>query len=525
MDLKFTKETITVKETVLDNCFEQAVETDYILPDYYPDIFRVIKCRIMPRIVSHSIIGNDLSTGDKTDKKLCYDTETLIRVWYLSENSKVINCIDQKMSFSKNVELKLSCENPEIYICPKSDYVNCRVVNQRRLEIRGAISTKIKVIDAKEQNIISDAVGCNIQLKKNMLCFPAKRLVASKKITVIEELELGIAKPPIISVIKSDCKIISKEHKAISNKLVVKGEAEIDMLYTCSKEDEHGIEGMKFSIPFSQIIDLEGVDESFDIEVNITQSGCDIVPKGSGEATSFECELVLMVSCVATNSKSCEIIEDAYSTCYNCELVTGDVKIDEIVKSFSESINCKSTLNLNDTEISSVIDCGCEISNISSHLSQDTNCFIINGNVSFYSLIETKEGFPVMVEGDSIFEHSVEFNNSKANFVLEPKISVQSCNYTMTGNNSIEVISDILCEGEIKAKQSKTIITDIKINTDSKKLCNNSCALKLYYAEENEDIWDIAKKNSTSVQAILDENEMSAESFTEKGMLLIPIIN
>lgn len=521
MDLKFTKETITVKDTVLDNCFEQAVETDYILPDYYPDIFRVIKCHIMPRIVSHSIIGNDMSSDEK---KICYDTEALIRVWYLSENSKVINCIDQKLSFSKNVEVNISSENAEICLTPKTDYVNCRVVNQRRLDIRGAISTKIKVIDTKKQNIISDACGCNIQLKKNMLSFPAKRLVVSKKITVIEELELGIAKPPIISVIKSDCRIISKEHKAIANKLVVKGEAEVDMLYTCSKEDEHGIEGMKFSIPFSQIIDLEGVDDTFDIKLNIAQSGCDIVPKGSGESTSFECELILMVSCVATSTKTCDIIEDAYSTCYDCELVTGDVKIDEILKKFSDNINCKSTLNLNDSEISSVIDCGSEISNITSHFSNETNSFVINGNITFYGLVETKEGFPVMLESDSIFEYSLDCPNENCTTFIEPNISIQGCNYTMTGDNSMEVFADILVEGTVIDKQTKTIIIDIKVNTDTKKICNN-CALKLYYAEENEDIWNIAKKNSTSIQAILDENEMSTEKITDKGMLLIPIIN
>ena len=169
MDLKLSKETIAVKETVLDNCYEQAVETDYILPDYYPDIFRVLKCRIMPRIVSHSIIGNDLS-GDS--KKLSYELEAVIKVWYLSENSKVINCIEQKMSFSKSADAMISSSCPEISIIPKTDYVNCRVVNQRRLDIRGAVSTKIRICDEKKQSVVSDACGCNIQLKKSLISFP-----------------------------------------------------------------------------------------------------------------------------------------------------------------------------------------------------------------------------------------------------------------------------------------------------------------------------------------------------------------
>ena len=177
MDLKLSKETITAGEIVLESCYEQAVETDYILPDYYPDICRVIKCRIMPRIVSHSILGND-SSGES--KKLSYDTEALIRIWYLSENSKTIHCIEQKQKFSKSVDVSFVGSSPEICIRPKTDYVNCRVVNQRRLDIRGAISTKVKVCGEKKQSIVSDAEGDNIQLKKNLINFPAVRLKKSR---------------------------------------------------------------------------------------------------------------------------------------------------------------------------------------------------------------------------------------------------------------------------------------------------------------------------------------------------------
>ena len=505
-----------------NNGYEQAVETDYILPDYYPDIFRVLKCRIMPRIVSHSIIGNDLS-GDS--KKLSYELEAVIKVWYLSENSKVINCIEQKMSFSKSADAMISSSCPEISIIPKTDYVNCRVVNQRRLDIRGAVSTKIRICDEKKQSVVSDACGCNIQLKKSLISFPSGRLVASKKITVIEELELGIAKPPILSVIKADSKIISKECKAITNKLVAKGEALIDMLYTCSKDDEHGIESMKFSIPFSQIIDIDGIDESYDISLEIIPSGCDIITKGSSEATVFECELILLVSCVASKSITGDIVEDAYSTCYECEIETGELKLEAKQKTINDSTSCKNTLSVNDGEIAGVLDAGCEISNVSTHLSNEGDTYIINGNVNFSALVETKDGFPVIVEGDSIFEHTIKCTASPENCIIEPKISISGCNYNLSGEKSVEIIAEISVEGCIVERISRTVITDIRVNSDTKKEINSDCALKLYYADENEDIWEIAKRNSTSVAAIMEENEMTADKLTEKGMLLIPIIS
>ena len=73
MDLKLNREMLSMTRTILDASCEQAVEKDFLLPDYYPDIFRVLKCVIMPTVQSHSINGG----------KLSFDMAVLIRVLYV----------------------------------------------------------------------------------------------------------------------------------------------------------------------------------------------------------------------------------------------------------------------------------------------------------------------------------------------------------------------------------------------------------------------------------------------------------
>ena len=48
-------------------------------------------------------------------------------------------------------------------------------------------------------------------------------------------------------------------------------------------------------------------------------------------------------------------------------------------------------------------------------------------------------------------------------------------------------------------------------------------ALKLYFADDGEDIWDIAKKYKTSVSAVMEENDLGGDSVSGR-MLLIPIV-
>ena len=71
MEFKVNRETFTASQIALDTTVEQAVERDFVLPDYYPDIFRILKCRVIPKIMSHSINGekNDLRavSADKSN--------------------------------------------------------------------------------------------------------------------------------------------------------------------------------------------------------------------------------------------------------------------------------------------------------------------------------------------------------------------------------------------------------------------------------------------------------------------------
>ena len=68
-------------------------------------------------------------------------------------------------------------------------------------------------------------------------------------------------------------------------------------------------------------------------------------------------------------------------------------------------------------------------------------------------------------------------------------------------------------------------VTNIVIDDSAKKERDGDYAIKLYFGIENENVWDIAKRYSTSVEAIMEENELSGERLENGGMLLIPIVS
>ena len=518
MELKLNREVFTSSEVVLDTCLEQAVELDYILPDYYPDIFRIMKCKVMPRVVSHTISADD-------KKKITCEITAPVRIWYLTENSNYVNCIEQKLTFTKSAELMSECDNPSVSLSAKTDYINCRVINQRRIDIRGAISLKIKVNGEKKQSFIVGSNGGGIQLKKSFITYPAKRLVSTKRVTVIEELELGTAKPPIKSVIRADSEISSSEFKIISGKLVTKGEASVNMLYTCSRENGESVESMKFSVPFSQVLDMEQIDEHFDALLDITVTGCDISTKGVSKSEEFECELGLLLNCTAYKYETSEVVTDAYSTSYDSTYEVCETKLENMPVSISGSEQIKAQLSSKDGKISCVYDVWAEMGSVTSCFNHDNGEFIINGKVILCCMAANENGCPIYLETENVFEHSLPWDKSSTESSAEPKVKILSISYNLIDDENIEVKAEIDIGGFIRETTVRNLISEIKVDSESKKEDGKGYALKLYYADADEDIWEIAKRYSTSVAAICEENDITGDRVAEKTMLLIPIIS
>ena len=287
MELKLNRETVPAAEVIFDGVQEQSVELDYILPDYCPDIFRLIRCDTSPVITEWSVSGD----------RLTYELRCDIHILYCGEDGSEVQSVDQHRSFTKTVELGRSPVSPQVRLTPKTDHVNFRAVNKRRLDLRGAVSVKISVTGQQEQQVVSDAEGMNIQLKRRNVEFAASRLSAEKNVRIEEEMELSAAQPDISGILRCSCTAAECEVKLISGKLLAKGEADVELLY----RGGGNVETMSFSLGYSQIIDVEGLDDSFGCTVTAEVVSCDAAPVSDKEGNNrmVRCETELRLCCRA----------------------------------------------------------------------------------------------------------------------------------------------------------------------------------------------------------------------------------
>ncbi len=512
MDLKINREMIAVNECIFNGVQEQSVELDYILPDYYPDIFKLVKCCVTPSILSSSINGDTIS----------YELAADIKILYCSEKSSVLQCISQKQRYTKTVQLGESPDKPDINISAKTDHINCRVVNQRRIEMQCAVSVKIKVCGENTQEVICDIFGMNAQMKKIPVEYAAKKISVQKCVTVNEDIELNSSNPPVLSIIRCETILGNPDQKLVSGKLVAKGEASVRVLYSC----ENGMETMQFALPYSQIVDMDGLDDSYICNIKASVISCDVTASANndGDARTLKCELKINLCCTAMKSMPAMLVSDVYSTVYPCEFASSKLKIEQIPESINESFKNSFQVNCDEGTVESVYDSWCTPKNINTQLNAEEKCIVISGMLSYCVMVKNESGRPSVIEKDEAFEQKIPLESVTPESTAEIFVEITGCSYTITSENNIALKAEIRVTGSLYKSSLCQAVTDVQFDDSAKKSRDGDYALKLYFCSENEDVWDIAKRYSTSVSAIMEENDLEKEQITDSGMLLIPIV-
>ena len=155
MELKVFKDTIASYGGRWETRLELPVETEILIPDYLPAVFKIVKCLITPVVLQNRVTGGR------------WLAEGYLRctVYYQSEEpgTRLLRT-EQKFAFEKSVELPAGqyAEGPA-QIWGEPEYCNCRAVSEHRIDLRGAYILCAAVAVRKELELLTSLADCGIE--------------------------------------------------------------------------------------------------------------------------------------------------------------------------------------------------------------------------------------------------------------------------------------------------------------------------------------------------------------------------
>lgn len=509
MDFKLEKESKTVGKVFSEVSTEQAIDIEMNLPDYCSDIKSILKCFLYPNINAVQVAGQRLTVSGNV----------VARLVYVNDDEK-IDCYEQSVELSKFVEAKDIPENAIVTAKANVQYVNCRAASQRRANVNANISLCFCVQSSEQLQLPHNADGCGVQVKNETVDMQSLISQNEKTFDLSETISLTSDKLPVGKILRSNAWTVLESKKTVTNKILVKGELFIEILYSSDSSD------MKFekfihTMPVSQIIELVGIDESSDCDVKLDVRSLVLQPKtdSSGENKLIEiaCKISAFIKALANDET--KIITDCYCTKFDVDTEYVNQRFQKQVYSDVFERNIKSTIDFSSQAVNQVIDVWCNKVTSGVNIDKDN----ANGNSNLgLSIIFIDENDKIQYNEKNIdYDFSFKLKDEYETLNCESVVQIEKLEFNKIGKDKIELKIQARIFVTAYAIQNKRVCMDISVNEEKIKTTDNT-ALTVYFSSKDEKVWDIARRYNTTVNAINEENDIHGDTVQQDSMLIIP---
>lgn len=509
MGIELTTHGIGIRQNHYDNFVEQGIDCDITLPDYCPDIMRVLKCG-----VQNCITGTKLS-GDRASA----DGVSKIKIIYADENNNIY-CYEQEYPFSKFAELSSSFDGATLTTCVKTEYINCRAVSKRRLDIHGVISLNFIIDSAKKESVVSNADGMGIQLRRKGINVNDVVCVTSKKIQFSEVEEIGENCSDIGKVIFSNASPIITETKIIKGKALLKGEWIIKVIYADEKEQNESCT-VNYSVPFNEIVEIENLTDECSLDFSTCVHSVTAEPKTDNDgnyrylALNVDAEIGLTAYC----PKEINIITDAYSTECAIDAKYTPMEFTKVVNKISDTFTASQSIDISSLNPQKLYAVMTGKPKAKCTFTDGKMC--VNGTVGMNVFMIDTDGAPAFCEREAEFEYVCSVDSETDKLICKPQIllSGYSCNLN---NGKLDFKCEINIRANVNKRINERVLTELE-ESENGSFAGRNPSLTIYFCLGDESVWDIARRYNTTVEEIMEENGLTADYLTEKTMLMIPV--
>lgn len=507
MEFNKTEIAIPSVKKLFEVTSEQSVDTDFTLPDYYPEVTKVLKCSPEANILSSQCTDTGISIGGQVVLTLLY-----------AGGDEQPNSFTHIFPFTKTIDSK-DVKGGTVSVIPRVGYINTKAVGPRKVEVHGSLALAVTVNGIDDCTVLTTAEGEGIYTRNTEQTLIDPKETVCKGVFIEDEIQIPQSKPTVGKILRSSAKADVNECKYVSGKIVVKGDIDIEILYCPA---EHGRPVLLTERRgFSQIIDSDAECDDMGFDVFVRVDSLELHPKttldGEVRNIAFEAKVSIEVMPYCTNKKS--FITDAFSGKYAADINSAKFNAESIADKIYENYICKKSLDFGGGMLEDIYDLWCKVT--VDYATDEGGDILIKGAVIINILGVDSESAPVFYERPVEYEYRYNVGQTADSFRCRPDVSVAAVNYSLGSDGTAEVSVELTIKATVFAVNVITAVSGINIDCDNTLPRDNDTAVILYFPE-NETVWSIARKYCTSPQKICEANGIESTDEICNDILLIP---
>lgn len=517
MSLEIEKKTVKTILTVMPTGTRAINDADIIVPDYQPDVAKVLQAEVFPMVCEKSVQNGFITLNGNIDYSILYLSDE-------KDAPPSVKPISTRMPFSHRIEAPDTADGSEVHIFPDVIRVEFSPVNCRKINVKSVVEFRCKI----ESNAEFEAI-CSVSSENPM---PSKsgdissfHLVSQSEnnFEISDTIPLPQGNDPIKEILKADINIGGREVKSINGKLVAKGEIEIKAIYCDIAGEMRCLNG---EIPFTEVLDADNVGENDVVRVayGITDFKYSASADNDGEKTLFRISACICVCTSVYSSQEECVINDLYSPDFCVTAETAQADLRHLASTGSTRTTVKEVVGI--SQNAPLIE---KIYNIVAKPYIEESK-IISGKIHISGVTDV---YVTYISADSnqpiyTFKKELPFEintQCSGNTSLTPDVicTPSTVHWASVSQRDIEI--RFFLDFDIYAFENQKIsyISDVRMDESKDDDICKKAGIVIYFAQRGEEMWDICKRYSTTEEDISVANGMSFPATLEEDTkILIP---
>jgi|GEM_PF-4522838 len=484
---------------------------DVIVPDLKADILRILSgsgsiC------VKEQFIQNDKAVVSGT-----VNTEVL----YVPDNGSAMEIVDVPINFSHAFECSGISQDAEICVDAKIRNIDVRMINPRKISVRAFVLMRVKIYQEKEYSVTSGTISSadeSIETLKKSVVFSAPVNVKRRGFALIDDMEIPDGKPDAQKILKYQVLFEPEEIRALNNKAIVRGTASVPVSYISGQSGR--IEHCTFFMPFSHVIDIDGVDERSEISVYFWVKNAEfgIHDDAYGARRMISASIGVDSVFEARQEISVDALCDIYSTSYE---MSTEAEIKSTITSPERAVfQCDVSDTIEPGVFAeTIIDCDV-MAGCADVRTDEKN--LISSDVYATAVFLDSNGELGTVS--KRIQTAASIDDSMISRIEKTSANVKAYNLSTNAKGEISITATIEMLAELNASEKFSNIKSAVCSKEAKGSGKSRYSLVMSYITQEEKLWDLAKRYNTTVSSIAKANEIESKDIVKSGeMLLIPI--
>lgn len=508
MELELQKEHFACYQALPQLCdtHEETMET--IVPDYCPDIARIVDASGCLFLRSREISEGKISVSGTVKMTLLY----------MAEDTQGIRSLEYSIPVDHTLEGRPGKSFAEVCMEGQISTPEVRLLNPRKIFTRVSVEV---CLTPYEPTTLTTCGGIEQKdvYKIETLCqnhdISLIQGIREKDFVFSEEVVLSSVKEPVREILRSKCTPRVTECKSVGNKLILKGIACLDVLYLT---DSGMISQMSSELPFSQIIEgKEDTESALYCDASLRMTGCEIhigSESAPDDTHTISLKLFISVFVVLRQTKSICCIVDLYSTAYDLKAKTDQIELSESPELFLRQQMVREQI---ETGVAVQTILCADVSFGNAGISQNEDGCTLRSTANIKVLYLDENGNPLLCERRAEVSLDTDLQTSG-----RPGIRSVCTNDIMASVTSggVEVRFPVEFTVAAAAAPCYPCLTSLSAEKQEN-ASSNMPSLVLRAMSSGETLWNLAKQYRTTVEDILRANEMTEEASAKDGQLLL----